>query len=104
MRIGHRHDLGVPRTPARAEGVTAADLAPYAKGVAALLPDVIDAFAEQVDAGSYLAQGSNLRSAAAIMSHVLDASHDIALRGMAAGYADDSYAHVAELLRHGDGA
>ncbi|WP_078869096.1 NAD(P)-dependent oxidoreductase [Streptomyces sp. NRRL B-1347] len=97
---------------ARSEGVTASDLAPYAKGVAALLPDVIDAFAEQVDTGSYPAGGSNLRSAAAIMSHVLDASrsrgvddtvisvaHDIALRGMAAGYADDSYAHVAELLR-----
>lgn len=98
---------------ARAEGVTASDLAPYAKGIAGLLPEVIDAFAEQVDTGSYPAGGSNLRSAAAIMSHVLDASrsrgvdsaviaaaHDIATRGMAAGYADDSYAHVAELL-HG---
>ncbi|MFD0417943.1 NAD(P)-dependent oxidoreductase [Streptomyces sp. NPDC127108] len=97
---------------AGAEGVTASDLAPYAKGVAALLPDVIDAFAEQVDKGSYPSEGSNLRSAAAIMSHVLEASHsrgidttvisaahDIARRGMAAGYADDSYAHVAELLR-----
>ncbi|MEV6393963.1 NAD(P)-binding domain-containing protein [Streptomyces sp. NPDC051907] len=97
---------------AGSEGVTASDLAPYAKGVAALLPDVIDAFAEQVDTGSYPAGGSNLRSAAAIMSHVLEASrsrgvdstvisaaHEIARRGMAAGYADDSYAHVAELLR-----
>ncbi|MFD9880861.1 NAD(P)-dependent oxidoreductase [Streptomyces alboflavus] len=97
---------------ARSEGVTASDLAPYAKGVAALLPDVIDAFAEQVDSGSYPAGGSNLRSAAAIMSHVLEASrsrgvdstvisaaHDVARRGMAAGFGDDSYAHVAELLR-----
>ncbi|WP_229909759.1 NAD(P)-dependent oxidoreductase [Streptomyces flavofungini] len=97
---------------ARAEGVTAAELAPYAKGVAGLLPDVIDAFADQIDTGSYPAGGSNLRSATAIMSHVLDASHRrgvdttvisaahaLARRGMTAGYADDSYAHVAELLR-----
>ncbi|MGW7080028.1 NAD(P)-dependent oxidoreductase [Streptomyces sp. NPDC054866] len=97
---------------ARAEGITARDLAPYAKGITALLPDVVDAFAEQVDTDSYPAGGSNLRSAAAIMSHVLDASrsrgvdstvisaaHDIARRGMKAGYADDSYAHVADLLR-----
>ncbi|MFJ8743008.1 NAD(P)-dependent oxidoreductase [Embleya sp. NPDC127516] len=97
---------------AGSEGVTASELAPYAKGVAALLPDVIDAFAEQVDTGNYPAGGSNLRSATAIMSHVLEASrsrgvdstvisaaHEIARRGMAAGYADDSYAHVAELLR-----
>ncbi|MFE2294582.1 NAD(P)-dependent oxidoreductase [Streptomyces sp. NPDC059452] len=96
---------------AGAEGITASDLAPYAKGIAGLLPEVIDAFAEQVDTGEYPAGGSNLRSAAAIMSHVLDASrsrgvditvisaaHDIASRGMTAGYADDSYAHVAELL------
>ncbi|MEI5102261.1 NAD(P)-binding domain-containing protein [Streptomyces sp. PmtG] len=97
---------------AGAEGVTARELAPYAKGVAGLLPDVIDTFAEQVDTGSYPAGGSNLRSAAAIMSHVLDASrgrgvdstvisaaHEIARKGMTAGYADASYAHVAELLR-----
>lgn len=97
---------------AASEGVTATDLAPYAKGVAGLLPDVIDAFARKVDTRSYPADGSNLRSAAAIMSHVLDASrtrgidtsvisaaHDVARRGMDAGYADDSYAHIAELLR-----
>ncbi|MEV0500268.1 NAD(P)-binding domain-containing protein [Streptomyces spectabilis] len=97
---------------AGAEGVSPRDLAPYAKGVAGLLPDVIDAFAQQVDTGSYPAGGSNLRSAAAIMSHVLDASrsrgidstvisaaHEIAERGMTAGYGDASYAHVAELLR-----
>ncbi|QDQ09324.1 NAD(P)-dependent oxidoreductase [Streptomyces spectabilis] len=97
---------------AGAEGVSPRDLAPYAKGVAGLLPDVIDEFAEQVDTGSYPAGGSNLRSAAAIMSHVLDASrsrgidstvisaaHEIAERGMTAGYGDASYAHVAELLR-----
>lgn len=97
---------------AGAEGVSPRDLAPYAKGVAGLLPDVIDAFAQQVDTGSYPAGGSNLRSAAVIMSHVLDASrsrgidstvisaaHEIAERGMTAGYGDASYAHVAELLR-----
>lgn len=97
---------------AAAEDVTATDLAPYAKGVAGLLPDVIDAFAHKVDTRNYAADGSNLRSAAAIMSHVLDASrtrgidtavisaaYDVARRGLDAGYADDSYAHVAELLR-----
>ncbi|MCF2533225.1 NAD(P)-dependent oxidoreductase [Yinghuangia soli] len=96
---------------AGAEGVTATDLAPYAKGVAGLLPDVIDAFAAKIDAREYPADGSNLRSAAAIMSHVLDASrtrgidssvisaaYEVARRGMDAGYADDSYAHIAELL------
>lgn len=97
---------------AKAEGVAATELAPYAKGVADLLPDVIDAFADKVDTGTYPADGSNLRSAAAIMSHVLDASrvrgidtsvisaaYDVARRGIDAGFADDSYAHVAELLR-----
>ncbi|WP_336606008.1 imine reductase family protein [Streptomyces sp. BA2] len=67
---------------ARAEGITARDLAPYAKGITALLPDVIDA--------------SRSRG---VDSTVISAAHDIALRGMTAGYADDSYAHVADLLR-----
>ncbi|MFE0133359.1 NAD(P)-dependent oxidoreductase [Streptomyces sp. NPDC059037] len=99
-------------TLAGAEGVAARDLAPYARGVVELLPHFVGSFAEQIDTGSHPPEGSNLRSAAAIMAHVreaatargidasvITAAHEVALRGMAAGYAEDSYSRVVEVNR-----
>ncbi|MFH8369627.1 NAD(P)-dependent oxidoreductase [Streptomyces sp. NPDC018031] len=97
---------------ATSEGVPAEGFAPYAKGVVGLLPDIVDAFAEQIRTGEYPSEGSNLRSAAAIMTHVLEATrargldssviaaaHRVAQRGMEAGYAENSYARVVDIIR-----
>ncbi|MEE1939706.1 NAD(P)-binding domain-containing protein [Streptomyces sp. TRM 70361] len=96
---------------ARAEGIAAADLAPYAKGISGLLPDIIDEFARQTDARDYPDIDSNLRSAAAGMAHivetaeargldasVLGAAHDLARRGVDAGHGDDSFARLTETI------
>ncbi|MGW6914358.1 NAD(P)-dependent oxidoreductase [Kitasatospora sp. NPDC054939] len=97
---------------ATAEGVEATALAPYAKGIADLLPEIIDSFAGQVDAGDFPAEGSNLRSAEATIAHILttarargldasviEAAHGLARRGLDAGYADHSYARLVEVVR-----
>ncbi|MFI5801391.1 NAD(P)-dependent oxidoreductase [Streptomyces sp. NPDC051561] len=102
-------------TLAATEGVAARDLAPFAQGVAELLPYYVREFATQIDTGNHPPEGSNLRSAAAIMAHVREASeargidasvitaaHEVALRGIAAGFAENSYSRVVEINRNTD--
>jgi 3-hydroxyisobutyrate dehydrogenase-like beta-hydroxyacid dehydrogenase len=97
---------------ASAENIAAKDLAPYAKGISALLPDIIDRFARQIDAGDYPSEGSNLSSAAAGMEHiihaaaergldtsVLTATHTIARRAVDAGQGADSFARLVEVIQ-----
>jgi 3-hydroxyisobutyrate dehydrogenase-like beta-hydroxyacid dehydrogenase len=94
---------------ARAEGIPAAALAPYAKGISGLLPGIIDTFAHQIDTGDHPGDGSNLRSATAGMAHVVHAAHargldtsvlgaayDLARREVDAGHGDDGFAFLVE--------
>ncbi|RCV49991.1 NAD(P)-dependent oxidoreductase [Marinitenerispora sediminis] len=96
---------------AAAEGVSATDLAPFAKGLHELLPWTIDEFARNVDSGHHPDPVSSLRSITAGMEHVVHATRArglddgaigaataLARRGVDAGYGADSMSRLTELL------
>ncbi|MDQ0386976.1 3-hydroxyisobutyrate dehydrogenase-like beta-hydroxyacid dehydrogenase [Streptomyces sp. DSM 42143] len=104
---GYVHAL----TVARAEGVTGAELAPFAHGIAAILPPLFTEFAADTDAGTYSGELNPITSAASTMAHVVHASeaHGIdaslmrvvegqARRVIARGHGADGYTRVADVL------
>ncbi|MGW4020371.1 NAD(P)-dependent oxidoreductase [Streptomyces sp. NPDC005009] len=104
---GYTHALAV----ARAEGVTATELAPFAQGIAAILPPLFTEFAADIDAGTYSGELNPITSAASTMAHIVHASeaHGIdasvmrmiegqARRVIARGHGGDGFSRVAELL------
>ncbi|MEU4929934.1 NAD(P)-binding domain-containing protein [Streptomyces yokosukanensis] len=107
---GYAHAVAV----ARAEGVTAGELAPFAQGIGAILPPLFAQFARDADDGTYSGAINPLTSAASTMAHVVDVSeaHGIdagvmrAVEGMARrsiglGHGTDGFIRVAEVLgRH----
>ncbi|MBH1933645.1 NAD(P)-dependent oxidoreductase [Streptomyces sp. AV19] len=84
---GYLHALALART----ENIRAAELVPYALGIGDLLTNLVPVFAEQVDAGEYPGDQSNVISLAAGMSHVVQAAEarglDTSLIGAALGMA-----------------
>ncbi|MEU8204222.1 NAD(P)-binding domain-containing protein [Streptosporangium sp. NPDC049046] len=97
---------------ASAENIAARDLAPLAKGIGALLPDIIDEFAEQVDNGEHPGDESTIVSAAATMEHVIhaarargldtgvmSAAHAVARQAIDAGRGGESFSLLAEVLK-----
>ncbi|MEU9351795.1 NAD(P)-binding domain-containing protein [Streptomyces griseoloalbus] len=107
---GYTHALAV----ARAEGITASELAPFAGGIASILPPLFTEFAADADAGTYSGEVNPVTSAASTMAHVVHASeaHGIeasvmrviegqARRVIALGHGTDAFTRVAEMLaRH----
>ncbi|AOR36387.1 dehydrogenase [Streptomyces fodineus] len=107
---GYAHAVAI----ARAEGVTAGELAPFAQGIGAILPPLFAEFAQDADDGTYSGAINPLTSAASTMAHVIDVSeaHGIdagvmrAVEGMARrtiglGHGTDGFIRVAEVLgRH----
>lgn len=106
---GYAHALAV----ARAEGVTAMELAPFAGGIAAILPPLFTEFAADADAGTYSGELNPITSAASTMAHVVHASeaHGIdasvmrviegqARRVIALGHGTDGFTRVVEVLAH----
>ncbi|MFF9206000.1 NAD(P)-dependent oxidoreductase [Streptomyces sp. NPDC014986] len=104
---GYAHALAV----ARAEGVTATELAPFAQGIAAILPPLFAQFAADADAGTYSGEVNPITSAVSTMSHVVHASEDHGIdasvmrviegqarRVVALGHGTDGYIRVAEVL------
>ncbi|MER7055461.1 MULTISPECIES: NAD(P)-binding domain-containing protein [unclassified Streptomyces] len=104
---GYTHALAV----ARAEGVTGAELAPFAQGIAAILPPLFTEFAADTDAGTYSGELNPITSAASTMAHVVHASeaHGIdasvmrviegqARRVIALGHGGDGFTRVAEVI------
>ncbi|MFF9626393.1 NAD(P)-dependent oxidoreductase [Streptomyces griseosporeus] len=104
---GYAHALAV----ARAEGVTARELAPFASGIAAILPPLFEEFAQDVDAGTYSGAINPITSAAASMSHIVAASESHGIdatlmrtvegqtrRVIARGHATDGFMRVTQLL------
>ncbi|MFF5159011.1 NAD(P)-dependent oxidoreductase [Streptomyces sp. NPDC000348] len=104
---GYTHALAV----ARAEGVTATELAPFAQGIAAILPPLFTEFAADTDAGTYSGELNPITSAASTMAHVVHASeaHGIdagvmrviegqARRVIARGHGGDGFTRVAEVI------
>ncbi|WP_030864233.1 NAD(P)-dependent oxidoreductase [Streptomyces sp. NRRL S-37] len=104
---GYTHALAV----ARAEGVTATELAPFAQGIAAILPPLFTEFAADTDAGTYSGELNPITSAASTMAHIVHASeaHGIdasvmrviegqARRVIARGHGGDGFTRVAEVI------
>ncbi|MGW4502823.1 NAD(P)-dependent oxidoreductase [Micromonospora sp. NPDC004336] len=99
---------------ARSEGIAAGDLAPYARGIAGLLPDLVDDLARRVDAGDHTADFSNVASAAAGMAHVVEAAEAhgidsgplraagaVADRAIRAGHGGDDFSRLTQVYAAG---
>jgi 3-hydroxyisobutyrate dehydrogenase-like beta-hydroxyacid dehydrogenase len=104
---GYAHALAV----ARAEGVTARELAPFAKGIGALLPPFFEQAAEEVDSGSFSGEGNPITSAVSSMAHivhtseahgidagVMRAAEGMARRTIGLGHDTDGFLRIAEVL------
>ncbi|MEU9036289.1 NAD(P)-binding domain-containing protein [Streptomyces sp. NPDC048352] len=104
---GYAHALAV----AKAEGVSAGELAPYAQGIGAILPPLFAEFAGDVDSGSYSGELNPLTSAASSIAHIIHTSEEhgidaglmrategLARRAIAHGHGGDGFVRVAELL------
>lgn len=95
---------------ARAEDIKPADFAPFAQGIAAILPPIVAELAENVEKGEHPGDGSPLSSNLATMEHVLHAAEergiasgvmraarDLARDGVAAGHGADNFSVLVEL-------
>ncbi|MGI5376414.1 NAD(P)-dependent oxidoreductase [Streptomyces sp. CA-251387] len=107
---GYAHALAM----ARAEGITARELAPFAQGIGAILPPLFEEFAGDVDDGTYSGELNPITSAVSSMAHIVQASEShgieagviraaegLARRVVALGHGTDGFMRVTELLgRH----
>ncbi|MGI5353342.1 NAD(P)-dependent oxidoreductase [Streptomyces sp. CA-250714] len=107
---GYAHALAV----ARAEGISGRELAPFAKGIAAILPPIFEETAAEMDDGTFSGEGNPLTSAASTMTHIVHASeeHGIdagvmraaegwARRTIGLGHGTEGFTRIAEVLgRH----
>jgi 3-hydroxyisobutyrate dehydrogenase-like beta-hydroxyacid dehydrogenase len=92
---------------ARSENITATELAPLARGISDLLPLVIDDHSTRLENGSHTGDFSNILSAAAGMTHIIEtaqargidasvmtAAHALARRVIAAGHGTDGISRL----------
>ncbi|WP_329375973.1 NAD(P)-binding domain-containing protein [Streptomyces sp. NBC_01351] len=104
---GYAHALAV----ARAEGITARELAPFAKGIGAILPPIFEGAAEEMDRGSFSGEGNPITSAVSSMAHivhtseahgidagVMRAAEGMARRAIGRGHGADGFTRIAEVL------
>ncbi|GAA4964917.1 NAD(P)-binding domain-containing protein [Yinghuangia aomiensis] len=104
---GYAHALAV----AKAEGVSAGELAPFAQGIGAILPPLFAEFAKDVDSGTYSGAINPLTSALSSIEHivhtserhgidasVMRAAEALARRTVALGHGGDGFSRIAEVL------
>ncbi|GAA2629486.1 NAD(P)-binding domain-containing protein [Actinomadura fulvescens] len=104
---GYAHALAV----AKAEGITARELAPFAKGIGAILPPFFEDIAEQVDQGNFSGDVNPITSAASSMAHIIHASEahgidagvmraaeGLARRVIGLGNGTDGFIRITDLL------
>ncbi|MEV7426959.1 NAD(P)-binding domain-containing protein [Streptomyces sp. NPDC091212] len=104
---GYAHAVAL----AAAEGVTVRELAPFAQGIAAILPPVFAQSAADMESGGFSGEGNPLTSAVASMAHVVQASEahgidagvmraaeGVARRTVGLGHGADGFIRVAEVL------
>ncbi|WP_281384925.1 NAD(P)-dependent oxidoreductase [Cohnella nanjingensis] len=105
---GYVHALALART----ENIPARELAVHAQGIVRILPAIMTSIADQVDAGRYPGDSSNLLSAAAGMTHILHAARHhgldtsvltaakaIAQRAIDAGHGTEGFSRLVEEIR-----
>ncbi|OJF12392.1 NAD(P)-dependent oxidoreductase [Couchioplanes caeruleus] len=107
---GYAHALAI----AKAEGITAQQLAPFAAGIGAILPPIFEEAAQAVDRGDFSGEGNPITSAVSSMAHIVEASEahgidagvmraaeGLARRVIGRGNGQDGFIRVAEFLtRH----
>ncbi|MFE6410043.1 NAD(P)-dependent oxidoreductase [Streptomyces sp. NPDC057837] len=104
---GYAHALAV----ARAEGITARQLAPFAQGIGAILPPIFEQTAEEMDSGRFSGEDNPLTSAASSMAHIVQASEahgieagvmraaeGLARRAIGRGHGGDGFIRIADIL------
>jgi 3-hydroxyisobutyrate dehydrogenase-like beta-hydroxyacid dehydrogenase len=104
---GYAHALAV----AKAEGVTARELAPFAAGIATILPPIFEQSAAEVDDGRFPGDGNPIVSAASSMAHivhtaeahgidagVMRAAEGLARRAIGRGHGGDGFLRITELM------
>ncbi|MEE1756501.1 NAD(P)-dependent oxidoreductase [Streptomyces sp. SP18CS02] len=104
---GYAHALAV----ARAEGITARELAPFAQGIGAIMPPLFGELAEGVDSGDFSGEGNPITSSASSMAHIIHtseahgidagvmrAAEGLARRVIGLGHGTDGFIRVAEVL------
>jgi hypothetical protein len=104
---GYAHALAL----AKAEGVTAQELAPFAKGISAILPPLFEQGAREADAGVFSGDINPITSAASSMRHIVQASEErgidasvmraaegLARRVIGLGHGGDGFLRVTDLL------
>ncbi|MGW1511000.1 NAD(P)-dependent oxidoreductase [Streptomyces sp. NPDC002394] len=107
---GYVHALAL----ARAEGISARELAPFAQGIGAILPPLFREWAEDVDGGSYSGEGNPLTSALSTMTHVVHAAEahgvdasvmraaeTLARRAVDRGHGADGFTRVTRVMERG---
>lgn len=104
---GYTHALAL----ARAEGVSARELTPFAQGIAAILPPLFEEGAQEADSGRHSGEGNPLTSAVSSMAHIVHVSEShgidasvmrsaegIARRAIALGHGTDGFTRLAAVL------
>ncbi|MET8338316.1 NAD(P)-binding domain-containing protein [Streptosporangium canum] len=104
---GYAHALAV----ARAEGVTARELAPFAKGIGTILPPIFEQAAEEADSGMFSGEDNPIISAVSSMAHivhtseahgidagVMRAAEGLARRAIGRGHGTDGFLRITEIL------
>ncbi|MEU5955854.1 NAD(P)-binding domain-containing protein [Streptomyces sp. NPDC047525] len=99
---------------AKANGLSATDILPYASQNMAGMPEFLSFYAARIDAGNHAGDVDRLAMGLASMEHVVDthtdsgvdaalpsAVADLFRRGMEAGHAADSFSSIVELLEKG---
>lgn len=104
---GYAHALAV----ARAEGITARELAPFAQGIGAILPPIFAETADEVDSGRFSGADNPITSAASSMAHIVHASEGhgidagvmraaegLARRAIGRGHGGDGFIRISDVL------
>lgn len=105
---GYAHALAV----ARAEGISAGELAPFAQGIGAILPPIFEQAAEEADSGSFSGEDNPIASAASSMAHIIEtseahgidarmmrAAEDLVRRVIEEGHGTDGFIRITESMR-----
>jgi 3-hydroxyisobutyrate dehydrogenase-like beta-hydroxyacid dehydrogenase len=107
---GYTHALAL----ARAEGISAPELAPFAQGIGSILPPLFAEWAQDVDGGGFSGEGNPLTSAVSSMAHivhtseahgidasVMRAAEGLGRRAIGRGHGADGFSRITELLGRG---
>ncbi|MGW0659008.1 NAD(P)-dependent oxidoreductase [Streptodolium elevatio] len=107
---GYMHAVAI----AKAEGISARELLPFAQGIGAILPPVFADTAAEIDNDTHSGEGNPITSAASSMAHIIHASEahgidasvmraaeSLARKAIDLGHPTDGFTRIAELLgRH----